>query len=327
MNIKKIAAGLLVLLVGGMIFSTLFHIAAGFYDRRSYPAPGRLIDVGGHRPHLHCLGEGEPTVLLEAGMSGWSVDWALVQPTLAQETRVCTYDRAGYGWSEPGPLPRDSQHAAADLHALLSGAGIEDDLILVGHSLGGLFVQYYARTYPEQIAGIVLVDSVHPEQSLRMNEEDRARYEGSLRSLTRLSSFLAPTGLLRLAGQPVTTISAKLPDEIRGATRATGFMSRGYRALDAEMAAFQQSQAQVRAAGPLPAVPLAVLSSTLVQDFPPGFNQGSIKNTWDELQADLSRSATLPQVIAGDSGHYIHLDRSELVIQTIQEVIRMADAD
>src|SRR5690606_34429958 len=137
-------------------------------DRQAYPPPGQMIDVGGHHLHVDCQGEGDPTVVLEAGMSGWSTDWVLVQPEVAKTTRVCAYDRAGYGWSETGPRPRDSEQVATELHALLSEAGVTGDLILVGHSLGGLYTQYYARRYPEQVAGIVLVDAVHPEQSLRM---------------------------------------------------------------------------------------------------------------------------------------------------------------
>lgn len=282
-----------------------------------------MIDVGGYRLHLYCQGEGDPTVVMEAGMSGWSTDWSLVQPEIAKTTRVCTYDRAGYGWSDPGPRPRDSQQVAAELHTLLSKSGIKGNLILVGHSLGGLFVQYYAKTYPQQVSGIVLVDSVHPEQSLRMKEEMRKKYEGNLRRLTFLTRVFAPTGSLRLAGQPVTTISNKLPVEVRTTARSLGFQSKAYQALYEEMASFQASQSEVRDAGPLPNSPIVVISSSLVEDFPPGFSTGNVKSTWDELQADLAKSATIPQVIAANSGHYIHLDQPELVTQEILKIVDM----
>jgi pimeloyl-ACP methyl ester carboxylesterase len=311
------------LLILALLFSSGYQAAASAADLRQYPAPGQLIDVGGHRLHIYCLGQGEPTVVMEAGLSGWSTDWIRVQPEVAKSTRVCTYDRAGYGWSDPGPLPRDSQQVASELHILLSKSGINGNIILVGHSQGGLFVQYYAKTYPQQVAGIVLVDSVHPEQSLSMQADVRKKYEGELRALTLLTKILAPTGLLRLAGQSETIIADKLPSEYQAMARSLGFQSKAYRALDEETAAFEQSQAEVREAGPLPTVPLAVISSSLVQNFPPGFTEGSIKATWDELQTDLGESATLPRVIASKSGHYIHLDQPELVIQTVLEIVKI----
>ena len=130
------------LLVLALLFSSAYQAVASAADLRRYPAPGQLIDVGGHRLHIYCLGQGEPTVVMEAGLSGWSTDWILVQPEVEQSTRVCTYDRAGYGWSDPGPLPRDSREVASELHTLLSRSGTKGDIILVGHSQGGLFVQF-----------------------------------------------------------------------------------------------------------------------------------------------------------------------------------------
>jgi pimeloyl-ACP methyl ester carboxylesterase len=317
----QITKWMVCLLVGCLVFSSGYHTLASSSDLKRYPAPGELIDVGGHRLHIYCIGEGEPTVVMEAGMSGWSTDWTLVQPEITKATRVCTYDRAGYGWSDSGPLPRDSRQVATELHTLLSRSGIDGNIILVGHSLGGLFVQYYARVHPEQIAGIVLVDSVHPEQSLIMKEEARKKYEENLRALTLMTRVLAPTGSLRLAGQSVTSIAEKLPAEYQIIARSLGFQSKAYQALDEEMASFQQSQLEVREAGPLPDVVLAVISSSFVENFPPGFSEDSIKDTWDELQANLSRTATIPHVIATNSGHYIHIDQPELVIQTILEMV------
>src|SRR5512139_2511780 len=139
---SRFMRGILILLIAGLIFSSGYHALATSADLKAYPAPGQLIDVGGHSLHIYCIGQGEPTVIMEAGMTGWSTDWVLVQPEIAEVTQVCTYDRAGYGWSETGPQPRDSQQVAMELHTLLARAGIEDKIILVGHSLGGLFVQY-----------------------------------------------------------------------------------------------------------------------------------------------------------------------------------------
>jgi pimeloyl-ACP methyl ester carboxylesterase len=269
------------------------------------------------------MGEGEPTVILEAGMSGWSTDWILVQPEIAKETRVCAYDRAGYGWSEAGPQPRDSQQVATELHTLLAKYGIDGKVILVGHSLGGLFVQHYARTYPQQVAGIVLVDSVHPEQSLRMKEDVRKTYEQNLEILTKFTSIAAPSGLLRLFNQPETIIASKLPGKHRPAARALGLQTRAYRAPADEMASFVDSQIQVRNAAPLPDAPITVLSSTLVQDFPPGFSGNYMKGLWGELQNDLASQPTnVPHVLADKSGHYIHLDQPDLDIDAVVDMVK-----
>lgn len=322
----KYTTYLSIFLIAGLVLSVGFHAVASASGRQQYPAPGELIDVGGHRLHIVCMGEGSPTVVFEAGLSGWSTDWSLVQPEVAKVTRACAYDRAGYGWSEPGPRPRDSRQVAAELHSLLEKAGVEGELILAGHSLGGVYVHYYAKEYPEQVRGVVLVDSVHPEQSERMSPELRDRYEGGLKRLTWLSRVLAPTGLLRLAGQPVSQVTGKMPEEHRAAARAVGFLSRGYRAMDDEMAVFRQSQAEAAAGGPLNGFLLAVISSRRVENFPPGFKDLGVKDTWDALQAALSQEASMPQVIAEVSGHYIHLDQPELVVETILEMVNRARA-
>ena len=155
------------------------------------PQPGILIDIGGHRLHIHCQGSGSPTVVLEAGMSGWSVDWARVQPEVSRHTRTCAYDRAGYGWSDEAPGLRSSAQVAKELRALLAGSAIEEPIVLVGHSLGGLHAQMFARTYPASVAGLVLIDSVHRDQSDRM-AATRGSYEDRLVRLTGVLSSLAP---------------------------------------------------------------------------------------------------------------------------------------
>src|SRR5205823_3156829 len=119
---------------------------------------GTTVDVGGHRLYLHCAGEGQPTVLLDSGMSSTTESWTEVQPGVAAFTRVCSYDRAGLGRSDPGPAPRTGGQMVAELHALLRNAAIPGPYVLVGHSFGGLNMQLYAGRYPEDVAGMVLVD-------------------------------------------------------------------------------------------------------------------------------------------------------------------------
>jgi pimeloyl-ACP methyl ester carboxylesterase len=139
---------------------------AGDPDQARYPPPGRLIDIGGRKLHLYCVGEGLPPVILEAG-AGWGMTaWRQIQPALAQTTQVCSYDRAGYGWSDAGPLPRSGSQISTDLHMLLQQAGVPAPRVVVGHSIGGLYVRHYAATYPSEVSGMVLVDSSHEDQTI-----------------------------------------------------------------------------------------------------------------------------------------------------------------
>src|SRR6185503_8412954 len=133
MRVLKWLFGAFILLV---ITGAGYQLVGMVLDRMHYPPPGQMVDVGGHRLHLYCIGKGSPTVVLEAAAPGWSIYWSLVQPEVAKVTRVCAYDRAGLGWSERGPLPRTGYRMAQELHRLLDRAGIAGLYILVGHSLG-----------------------------------------------------------------------------------------------------------------------------------------------------------------------------------------------
>jgi len=140
-------------------------IATEIDQREAFPGPGEMVDVGEHLLHLNCLGQGSPTIVLDGGWGYTSVEWSgWVQPEVAEHTRVCAYDRAGMGWSEPGPSPLDATRAASELHTLLQKADEEGPYVLVGHSLVGLYSRVYAERYPEEVAGMVLVDSTHPDQ-------------------------------------------------------------------------------------------------------------------------------------------------------------------
>jgi pimeloyl-ACP methyl ester carboxylesterase len=141
-------------------------------DAERYPAPGQQVDVGGYRLHIQCVGEGSPTVLLDAGLGGFSLDWSLVQPELAANNRVCAYDRAGYGWSDPGPQPRTPSHIADELHTMLVNAGVQGPYVLVGHSAAGKHVRFYATRYPQDVVGMVLVEARH--ESVDANRSPQA---------------------------------------------------------------------------------------------------------------------------------------------------------
>lgn len=190
-----LVVALLVLAVIGAIYQA---IGTEIY-RRIYPPPGELVDVGGYSLHINCVGEGSPTVILEAGSGANSVDWANIQPEVANTTRVCAYDRAGTGWSEPGPEPRDLQQIAGELHTLLGNAGIGGPYVLVGHSFGGLYVRMYAEMYPKEVAGMVLVDSSHPDMWTRMPPEVAATLKPPAWQVHAMT-FLARLGVTRLTG-------------------------------------------------------------------------------------------------------------------------------
>jgi pimeloyl-ACP methyl ester carboxylesterase len=178
-----IRRGLLIMVAGLLTLAamgTVYRAIATQIDRRTYPPPSNMVDVGTHRLHINCVGEGSPTVILEAASPGMSADWVRVQQQVSQTTRVCAYDRAGLGWSEAGPEPRDARQISSELHCLLNAAGTQGPYVLVGHSYGGLYARMYADRYPADVAGMVLVDSSHPEQFTR-SPEGRAMYQQTRR--------------------------------------------------------------------------------------------------------------------------------------------------
>ncbi len=148
----RIVAGLVILSLIGAVFESVSEAS----DRRAYPPPGQMVDVGGYRLHIYCTGTGSPTVVIEAGLGDWSTAWGFVQTEVAKTTRVCTYDRAGSGWSESGPLPRDASQFVNELHTLLQKANLPGPFILVGHSLGGLPVRVFTDDYPSEVRGICI---------------------------------------------------------------------------------------------------------------------------------------------------------------------------
>jgi len=250
-----LAAG--ILLLGVALVSASFEAAAARTDRRTHPPPGQLVDVGGYQLHIHCLGEGSPTVILESGAGEASPMWGWIQPQLAASTRVCAYDRAGFGWSEDGPQPRDAQQIVTELHLLLQNAGVQPPYLLVGHSLGGELMRLYAGEHPDQVVGLVLIDSSHPEQMTRMPEIQRESAQGRL--LTQAGALTAPFGLMRLYwgdGGP----NPDLPAKESGAMRTFFATARPYQTMLAEDRARPQLDSQVAAVETLGALPLIVLS-------------------------------------------------------------------
>ena len=153
-----------VLVVGLILAGTIYESVAEAADIQAYPPLGQMVDVGGYRLHINCMGTGSPTVVIDAGWGAWSLEWSWVQGEVAKTTQVCTYDRAGMGYSEAGPLPRNAEQFAMELHTLLERANIAGPYVMVGHSLGGLPVRVFTHDYPTEVAGVVLIDSMSPGQ-------------------------------------------------------------------------------------------------------------------------------------------------------------------
>jgi pimeloyl-ACP methyl ester carboxylesterase len=259
---------LLVLAIVGAIYQTIATARA----ERAHPPPGKMIDVGDHRMHIDCVGQGSPTVVLDTALGAMSASWVRVQQEVSGTTRVCAYDRAGMGWSQSGPEPRDAKQVAGELHALLEGAGIDGPYVLVGHSFGGLYMQTYAARYPEEVAGVALIESSHPEQFSRLPEA-RNSYE-QITLLYTVASLLAPIGVVRLFN--LSPAPPELPHQQRAQIAALNPSTRQVSTTAQEFRATPQSTAQARSLRSLGDKPLAVVSA------------GTQSSGWLELQDDLA---------------------------------------
>lgn len=298
--------------------------------------PGMLVDIGGQRLHVACTGHGLPTVLLESGSGDFSVVWSLVQPGIAAFTRVCSYDRAGYAWSDPGARPRTYWQLALELHTAAERLHLPPPYVLVGQSYGGLVVRGFADHYRRDVAGMVLVDAVHEDQRIVMNNEP-VRIRDWARGRPYPSPHIAlDTALMRalrdsaFAGrvEPLDPELEKLPP---GAKRVWQWAAARpmYRAslsaeLDwspEELARMHQQRLTNRAS--LGDLPLVVLARS-TGDYPDGMqiSADSLERERLALQADLAALSNRGRlVVANHSGHNIHLDDPALVIASVHDVV------
>jgi pimeloyl-ACP methyl ester carboxylesterase len=254
--------GLGVTLVALSAFGASYQAIATAIDKRIYAPPGQLVDVAGHRMHIHCMGSGSPTVILDASPGNTAANWGLIQPEVAKHTRVCSYDRAGLGWSEPTTAPRDARQLARELHALLRTAGISGPYVLVGHSGSGVYAQLYAADYPAEVAGMVLVDTMHPNQFTPLADgtpPNQSLDNAQLVTDILYSPITSHLGLKRLAA---ALVFKDLPAPQRGATIAHWATVAAGAVAQAELrAAFTDNFTQVRSAGDLGVRPLFVLTA------------------------------------------------------------------
>jgi pimeloyl-ACP methyl ester carboxylesterase len=313
------------------------------------PAPlGRLVNVDGHLMHIHCMGKGSPTVILEAGTGGFSFDWSLVQPEIARFSRVCSYDRAGSAWSELGPNPRTIRQRVYELHTLLTKAGISGPFLLVGHSGGGYIVRQYQARYPEEVVGMVLAECGHEDglafidgKIVRVRELSKGRPIPAVRTEMSVSErTIAPDVLKKLEqaqqliGRPANDPPYdRLPPNIQKirlwALGQPKHWLADYNPFEGEEMAAMSAERRKRDY-PLGDLPLIVLhrEEAGYKPIPGPVTPEQVKQLEVERLAhnqDLVRlSRNSAHVIASNSSHDIQLDRPELVIEAIRQVYEAA---
>jgi pimeloyl-ACP methyl ester carboxylesterase len=294
----------------------VYQAAAAGTDQRNYPPPGQLIDVGGYRLHLFCTGEGSPTVILDALFPGTVSNWAWVQPEIARGTRVCAYDRAGLGWSDSGPEPRDARRQAQELHTLLANAKVSGPYVLVGHSLGGLTVRMFADLYPDEVAGMVLVEATNPDAWKRHGKPEGV---GADANMLAAAPFVSRLGVFRLGLIPSFSSDPDLPPRQFEELQAFFNSTKAWETIRDVNTSFSSALDQVRKAGSLGDIPLVVVL-------------GSKGDGGDELLSDLfdqqaSQSTnSVTRVIEGAT-HASLVDRQDHALQTsdaIREVVEAA---
>ncbi len=296
--LSYLARGVIALLVALVVLvaaGAIYQRVGVARDARAYPPPGERVDVGGRSLHLYCMGdnaEGRPTVILETLSGGLSPYWAWVQPELAQTTRVCAYDRAGRGWSDPDPEPRTLARTVTDLHTALQVAGEAGPYVLVGHSIGGNYVRRYAADYPQEVVGIVLVDAAHPEQFDRYPEMVAAMEE--FLSISNYFPLLTSLGVFRLYFAAGGEIDFQdLPARQHAETVAFLSSASHWRSAQAEGAAREGIYRDAQALGDLGDLPLAVVTA----------GQGA-SSGWAGLQAELAQlSSNSVHVVVEDAQH------------------------
>jgi pimeloyl-ACP methyl ester carboxylesterase len=284
-------------------------------DRRRFPAPGLLVHVDGRQIHLQVCGADSdgPTVVLEAGMGSFSPNWYWVQEELASVVRSVSYDRAGLGWSRRSRRPRDAQTIAMELRDALLEAAIDPPYVLAGHSFGGLPVRAFADLYPELTAGLVLVDASHPDQWVRWPTPHAGRI---LEISQRIFGWLGWLGVLRALNLS-RGISAGLPARQAAELRA-GAALPGFAATEAaQIRSWSVSRAQLNAAAPLGALPLAVLA---VSEQPVG---GELLTALQRELAELTDDASF-EVVQGASHESLISNRehARVVAKTIEAVVQ-----
>ncbi len=272
------------------------------------PPTGSLVDTGSGKLHLRCMGSGGPSVIFEAGLGGSSLEWDTIQTSLQRVTRTCAYDRAGLGWSDATDKPRTSSMMVDELRGLLHAGDVPPPYIIVAHSFGGYNAQLFARRYPEETVGVVLVDASHPNQVHRFLAPPIA--VNTAPSNHRRFLVLAPV-------RPPNTLPAKL----RAVATTLALQRKAIHTASQELLNFRRSASAITLARPFPDIPLVVISRG-VRMWPDSRRGRLMEELWRTLQVELSALSRLSaHLIANEGGHHVHLDQPRLVSDAVRLVL------
>jgi pimeloyl-ACP methyl ester carboxylesterase len=318
-NVNKHARHAAAVAVMAGLASAAYQAVSEARDRRRYPPPGRLVDIGGRRLHLVSMGEGEPAVVIIPALADNVLQWVPILEGVAAETQAVAYDRAGVGWSEPPPRwKRTPDLMAADLHALLRAASIPPPYVLVGHSIGGVIARRFYAQKPGLTAGILLIDSSHENQAKRFDAAHwrKGTFAHARVIAARQARVLGARRLavrLGLAPDLKADLGSGVPPEYEDAERAIMLSTRQRRTMVREML----MMVRLRDAPPhLHTVPLTVLTALKKHD-------PALLAAWLQMQDELAAlSSDSVHVMARDAGHYVHLDDPDIVIQAIRDLVR-----
>ncbi|MGC1784819.1 MAG: alpha/beta hydrolase [Acidobacteriaceae bacterium] len=294
--------------------STAFNAIATEYYWAKHPVPGRIYVVDGHKMHLYCTGAGSPTIILDAGLGNdWTI-WGKVQPELSKTTRVCSYDRAGFGWSDATAGPQDANHIADQLHGLLEQAGITGPIVLMGHSISGIYIRTYTSRYPRNVAGLVFVDGSTPLQEDHFPADLQA-YMNKTEALAFFAGrVMIPLGALRDTRQCSETQPGFPP--AAGKMLAEDTCNLSISAAKEEMDNFRKSGEETVHTGPYGDLPILIFSqdpNRPATQISPQFAK-ELAVIWNEMQEDLKHLSTRSRrIIARGSSHYVQVDRADLI--------------
>jgi pimeloyl-ACP methyl ester carboxylesterase len=313
LNVQHIRLLLLLFIITALSFTSNAQAKGKRY-------PGKLVDIGTHRLHINCVGEGTPSVIIDSGIGGFSLEWITIQNSLADNVRVCSYDRAGYGWSDPGPAPRTTARIAEELRTLLIEARIPGPYLLVGHSFGGYNIRYFASEYPELTAGLVLIDSSHPEQ-FNTEEFKRIKPKPQLENLVKRNNSIR----IRMV-HPI--IANNYPQETKRAAALLMMTMKSKSTLINELDYMETSAKQVSERTNHQPYEFPVIIITRGKRVWPENELGDRREQqWSRLQNDLLNiSLQSDHFLAYESGHIIHLDQPELVSENIQLAVNKSRA-
>jgi pimeloyl-ACP methyl ester carboxylesterase len=286
--------------------------------RAVYPPPGQMVNLGTHNIHLYCVGTGSPTVIFESDLDQYgSLSWNSVQGEIGKYTRTCSYDRAGIIWSEPGLLPRDGETIASELGVVLDAAGEDGPYVLVGHAFGGAYVRIFAGQNPDDVCGMVLIESSHPEMLTRFSEYGVVPEipDRNIRPLILFLSHLGSPG--RYKGNVYD-----LPPEIYDPVQA--FIPESSMTWFDEKVESPNTLVQAGHYEYLGDWPLIVLSTSRPSPSLGDLGQ-KLDDLWLEMQRELLSLSENSEIRIYEGGHYPQLQDPEVVIEAIQDVLERCE--